>query len=65
MCGRYAAFREAQDLAQEFSVEDVSDDVLDREPSWNVAPTDGVRVILDRAPKEADGALTREMHLAR
>ena len=65
MCGRYAAFREAQDLAQEFAVEGVSVDVLDREAAGNVAPTDGVRVILDRAPKEPDASLTREMHLAR
>lgn len=70
MCGRYAAFREAQDLAREFDVEVVEAAAAEREASWNVAPTDGVRVVLDRAPKDAGatgggGAVTREMHLAR
>lgn len=71
MCGRYAAFREAQELAREFDVEIIEEAAAEREASWNVAPTDGVRVILDRAPKaeaadagEPDG-VRREMHLAR
>ncbi|TGO06135.1 SOS response-associated peptidase [Serinibacter arcticus] len=74
MCGRYAAFREAQDLAREFDVEVVEAAAAEHEASWNVAPTDGVRVVLDRAPKPdrgdvgvdgGTGAVTREMHLAR
>lgn len=48
MCGRYASFRQAQDLADIFDVSEVEEDVADVEPSWNVAPTDGVRVILER-----------------
>ena len=68
MCGRYAAFREAQDLAEEFDVERIEDAVLAREASWNVAPTDAVRVVLERAAKEESpdaGVVTRELHLAR
>lgn len=64
MCGRYAAFREAQDLAAEFDVEDVDERAAAREPSWNLAPTDPARVILDR-PATAERAEIREMHLAR
>ncbi|ACQ81065.1 protein of unknown function DUF159 [Beutenbergia cavernae DSM 12333] len=79
MCGRYAQFRAAQELADAFDVDEIMDDAEELEPSWNVAPTDGVRTILDRAPKPPEGAddggssgaagggtdRTREMHLAR
>lgn len=52
MCGRYAAFREAQDLADAFDIEpdDIADDARALPPSWNVAPTDPVRVVVERAP---------------
>lgn len=55
MCGRYAAFREAQDLAREFDVEVIEAAAAEHEASWNVAPTDGVRVVLDRVPKTVAG----------
>ena len=50
MCGRYASFREAQDLADAFAVapEAVADDARLLPPSWNVAPTDAVRVVVER-----------------
>lgn len=55
MCGRYASFREAQDLADSFAVapDDVAEDAALLPPSWNVAPTDAVRVVVERAPKDA------------
>ena len=58
MCGRYASFRDAQDLADEFAVAapDVAEDARGLPPSWNVAPTDAVRVVVERAPKPAAGA---------
>ncbi|SED72796.1 SOS response-associated peptidase [Ruania alba] len=73
MCGRYASFREAQDLADAFDVEEITERAGLLEASYNVAPTDGVRIVLDRAPKPTDGADTdatsapvrREMHVAR
>lgn len=71
MCGRYASFRESQDLADAFDVEDMTDAAREVMASWNVAPTDGARIIVDRAPR-AEGDATddgervrREMHLAR
>lgn len=51
MCGRYVNVASDSDLAAEFDVDDVVDD--DPGPSWNVAPTDPVRVIVQRAPRGA------------
>lgn len=69
MCGRYASFREAQDLADAFAIAppDVADDARLLPPSWNVAPTDPVRIVVERAPKDApEGAeAVRALRLAR
>jgi putative SOS response-associated peptidase YedK len=68
MCGRYASFRDAQDLADDLAVADVADDVRLLPPSWNVAPTDSVRIVVER-PRRIDGKnigdITRSMRLAR
>ena len=57
MCGRFAAFREAQDLADAFGVapHDVAPDALALPPSWNIAPTDPVRIVVERAERLGDG----------
>lgn len=64
MCGRYASFREDQALADEFAVATVADDVRLLPPSWNVAPTDGVRMVVERADRET-GEITRQLRVAR
>ncbi len=64
MCGRYASFREDQALADEFAVAVVADDVRLLPPSWNVAPTDGVRMVVERADRET-GEITRQLQVAR
>lgn len=46
MCGRYASSRDAAELASQFGVTETPDEVL--APSWNVAPTDPVMVVLQR-----------------
>jgi len=46
MCGRYANSRHDGDLLRDFQVASVVDP--EPEPSWNVAPTDGGRVVLER-----------------
>lgn len=53
MCGRYASFREAQDLADAFAVppDGIAEDAALLPPSWNVAPTDAVRVVVEREPR--------------
>ncbi len=52
MCGRYASSSTTAGLYGEFGVEEVTDD--DLAPSWNIAPTDPVRVVLQRPPRGAD-----------
>ena len=46
MCGRYASSRPVDDLLVHFDVEEPPEEVLP--PSWNVAPTDPVYVVLER-----------------
>jgi putative SOS response-associated peptidase YedK len=53
MCGRYVNEASTDDLVEEFDVEQVTGPELP--PSWNIAPTDPVRVVLSRPPKAADG----------
>lgn len=61
MCGRYASFREAQDLADAFDVEEISEAARQAPASYNVAPTDGVRMIIERTPKAtSDGAASTD-----
>ncbi|MFI9248262.1 SOS response-associated peptidase [Streptomyces sp. NPDC053086] len=56
MCGRYVASRRPQDLAPLFHVEKwPATEAL--APSWNVAPTDDVWAVLERAP-HGDGSGT-------
>lgn len=46
MCGRYASSRSAAELMVEFEADEPPEQVLP--PSWNVAPTDPVHVVLER-----------------
>ncbi len=64
MCGRFAAFREAQDLADAFVLDDVAPDAAALPPSWNLAPTDPVRIVVERAGKEEADAV-RSLRVAR
>lgn len=50
MCGRYVSSASTADLLTEFEVEEVVGEQL--RPSWNIAPTQSVRAILQRPPKE-------------
>ncbi|MEW2045188.1 SOS response-associated peptidase [Streptomyces sp. NPDC005476] len=62
MCGRYVSTRSPQELAPIFQVADwPAEETL--APNWNVAPTDDVWAVLERAPRgEAeDTAVTREL----
>ncbi len=54
MCGRYASSSSTAGLYGEFGIEEVTDE--DLAPSWNIAPTDPVRVVLQRPPRGADDA---------
>lgn len=64
MCGRYASYRRAQDLAEAFDVVDVTEAAQAVELSYNVAPTETVRIVLDREAGP-DAEPRRELHAAR
>lgn len=54
MCGRYAEFKQTQDLADAFARKGYLQDVLfadgthDWSAAWNIAPTHDIRMIVDR-----------------
>jgi putative SOS response-associated peptidase YedK len=54
MCGRYVNSRLDADIASAFQVDEVVGDELP--PSWNIAPTQQARVVLERAPRETTDA---------
>ncbi|WP_130493310.1 SOS response-associated peptidase [Motilibacter rhizosphaerae] len=60
MCGRYAASRNPDDLVEEFDIARLVDP--DLPPSWNIAPTDPVRMVVERAHDEVQ---ERQLRLAR
>ena len=59
MCGRYAASADAELLEEIF----VIDEVVGPLPSkrWNIAPTDPVAAVLERAPKEPGEKVRRKL----
>jgi putative SOS response-associated peptidase YedK len=62
MCGRYALTRPNDELGGLYGAHVVTED---RGPSWNVAPTQDVRVVLDRAPKGEPQAAERQLRTVR
>ena len=70
MCGRFASSADAADLALAFDAALAEDGDTagggDPGPSWNVAPTDAVRVVLERPPHgEPDADPQRVLRTAR
>jgi putative SOS response-associated peptidase YedK len=66
MCGRYVSVRSDEDLTAEFDVEETVGEQLP--PSWNVAPTDPVRIIAKRRPhggNDSDAAPLIQLRTAR
>ena len=63
MCGRYANARRDADLIDAFRIEDVRGPEL--EPSWNVAPMQNVRIVLERAPKDEPEKKQRQLNTSR
>jgi putative SOS response-associated peptidase YedK len=63
MCGRYVSARSPQELAPLFHVPDVpAKETL--APNWNVAPTDDVWAVLERAPRgqrSSEAVVEREL----
>jgi putative SOS response-associated peptidase YedK len=81
VCGRYASYRAAQDLADAFDVAEVTPEAAAVPPSYNVAPTMSIRIVLERRERLDEGAgaetsqpgsvpgggprMRRELHAAR
>lgn len=62
MCGRYVSTRSPQELAPLFQVPDVpAKETL--APNWNVAPTNDVWAVLERAPRDKGDAAPVERAL--
>ncbi|OMI35221.1 SOS response-associated peptidase [Streptomyces sparsogenes] len=65
MCGRYVSTRSPQDLTRLFHVTDWRP-AETLAPSWNVAPTDEVYAVLQRAPRHGgDTSVRRELRALR
>src|SRR5690625_6326914 len=63
MCGRFAAVTPTPDLVAQFAVEFQVPEAREVTPSWNIAPTLDIRVILERIGKSS-GEITRQLRLA-
>lgn len=64
MCGRYVMARAVGDLLAEFDAE--LEDEVSIPPSWNVAPTDPVPIVLERlVDGESGNRHVRQLHAAR
>lgn len=50
VCGRYASFRQAQELADIFSVDLLTPLAAELPPSWNLAPTQIARIVREELP---------------
>jgi len=56
MCGRYASTKAASDIADEFEAVDATGDAAP-EADYNVAPTKPVLAVVQRHPRDAEGAV--------
>ncbi|HEU5265058.1 MAG TPA: SOS response-associated peptidase [Jatrophihabitans sp.] len=67
MCGRYVSVKADEDLTEEFDAFDATDGSW-LAPSYNLAPTDPVRVVVNRPLRDADGTPaktpTRQLRVA-
>ncbi len=50
MCGRYANTKSGEELGRYFEADEV--DAVAMPPSWNIAPTQQVPIVVDRLPKD-------------
>lgn len=64
MCGRFASFTDTQDFADQLAIAELAEDARLLPASWNVAPTDPVRIVVERAAR-GSAEVTRSMQLAR
>src|SRR5690606_19027823 len=60
MCGRYAVSYDPEELRDAFGVDEIDDDLPG--PSWNVAPTDQVPVVMERVIDDRPVRKLRPLH---
>ncbi len=60
MCGRYAVSYDPDDLRDAFDVDEIADDLPG--PSWNVAPTEQVPVVMERLVQVRPVRKLRPLH---
>lgn len=63
MCGRYVMARAVGDLLAEFDAQ--LEEEVELPPSWNVAPTDDVPIVLERLIGDDEPQQVRQLHVAR
>jgi putative SOS response-associated peptidase YedK len=63
VCGRFASFTRADDLADLLRLAETSREAAELAPSWNVAPTDPVRIAVERPTP--NGEIVRQLQVAR
>jgi putative SOS response-associated peptidase YedK len=59
MCGRYVSVRSNEDLTEEFDAVDATNDEWTA-PNYNVAPTDPVRVVVNRPLRDENGTPAKQ-----
>lgn len=64
MCGRYVSTRSPKELAGLFHATRESEAAESLDPSWNVAPTDGVWAVMERADRDT-GEVLRQLRALR
>ncbi len=74
MCGRYASYTALTDIQLAFDIDSLGPECESLEPSWNVAPTQDVPIVVERfdtfhpsAGNNPPGGekVVRELHVAR
>lgn len=63
MCGRYASIASTDDLVDELHVDEMLEEDLG--PSWNIAPTDPIRAVLDRRGTDVAAPTMRQLRTVR
>lgn len=76
MCGRYASFSALTNVQMAFNLDALGPECESLTPSWNVAPTQDVGIVVERIDEdsrnqrhtptnEGEPCVTRELHVAR
>lgn len=69
MCGRYTSYSVLGDVQLAFDIDSLGSECESLRPSWNVAPTQDIPIVVERialeAVEHAPNGVVRELHVAR